>query len=115
MNTFEDARVTRSAHAVARSVFGEQMLTEIIARPPQRHAIHASYPGRHCISVKSHPSEPRRPFRLYLALRRKAERFARDRSMRYTDVAIVGGGLAGSIIAATLGRAGIDAVLIDPH
>lgn len=35
--------------------------------------------------------------------------------MRYTDVAIVGGGLAGSIIAATLGRAGIDAVLIDPH
>ncbi len=35
--------------------------------------------------------------------------------MRYTDVAIVGGGLAGSITAASLGRAGIDAVLIDPH
>lgn len=35
--------------------------------------------------------------------------------MRYTDVAIVGGGLAGSIAAATLGRAGIDAILIDPH
>ncbi len=35
--------------------------------------------------------------------------------MRYTDVAIVGGGLAGSIIAAQLGRAGIDAILIDPH
>lgn len=35
--------------------------------------------------------------------------------MRYTDVAIVGGGLAGSIIAASLGRAGIDAILIDPH
>jgi len=35
--------------------------------------------------------------------------------MRYTDVAIVGGGLAGSIIAAALGRAGIDAILIDPH
>jgi 2-polyprenyl-6-methoxyphenol hydroxylase-like FAD-dependent oxidoreductase len=35
--------------------------------------------------------------------------------MRYTDVAIIGGGLAGSIIAAALGRARIDAVLIDPH
>lgn len=34
---------------------------------------------------------------------------------RYTDVAIVGGGLAGSTAAAMLGRAGIDAVLIDPH
>jgi 2-polyprenyl-6-methoxyphenol hydroxylase-like FAD-dependent oxidoreductase len=35
--------------------------------------------------------------------------------MRYTDVAIVGGGLAGSITAATLGRAGIPAIVIDPH
>ncbi len=35
--------------------------------------------------------------------------------MRYTDVAIVGGGLAGSSAAAMLGRAGIPAVLIDPH
>lgn len=35
--------------------------------------------------------------------------------MRYTDIAIIGGGLAGSIAAATLGRAGISAVLIDPH
>lgn len=35
--------------------------------------------------------------------------------MRYTDVAIVGGGLAGSIVASALGRAGIDAALIDPH
>jgi hypothetical protein len=33
--------------------------------------------------------------------------------MRYTDVAIVGGGLAGSTAAAMLGRAGIAAVLID--
>jgi 2-polyprenyl-6-methoxyphenol hydroxylase-like FAD-dependent oxidoreductase len=32
-----------------------------------------------------------------------------------TDVAIVGGGLAGSLTAAMLGRAGIDAMLIDPH
>jgi 2-polyprenyl-6-methoxyphenol hydroxylase-like FAD-dependent oxidoreductase len=32
-----------------------------------------------------------------------------------TDVAIVGGGLAGSLTAAMLGRAGIDAILIDPH
>lgn len=36
-------------------------------------------------------------------------------TMRYTDVAIVGGGLAGSTAAAMLGRAGIAAVLIDPH
>ena len=35
--------------------------------------------------------------------------------MHYTDVAIVGGGLAGSTAAAMLGRAGIPAVLIDPH
>jgi 2-polyprenyl-6-methoxyphenol hydroxylase-like FAD-dependent oxidoreductase len=35
--------------------------------------------------------------------------------MRYTDVAIVGGGLAGSTAAAMLGRAGVPAVMIDPH
>ena len=35
--------------------------------------------------------------------------------MRYTDIAIIGGGLAGSTAAAMLGRAGISAVLIDPH
>jgi 2-polyprenyl-6-methoxyphenol hydroxylase-like FAD-dependent oxidoreductase len=35
--------------------------------------------------------------------------------MKYTDIAIVGGGLAGSTAAAMLGRAGIPAVLIDPH
>src|SRR5450432_131605 len=35
--------------------------------------------------------------------------------MRYTDVAIIGGGLAGSTAAAMLGRAGIPAILIDPH
>ena len=35
--------------------------------------------------------------------------------MRYTDVAIIGGGLAGSTAAAMLGRAGIPALLIDPH
>src|SRR3954462_13450682 len=35
--------------------------------------------------------------------------------MRYTDVALIGGGLAGSTAAAMLGRAGIAALLIDPH
>jgi 2-polyprenyl-6-methoxyphenol hydroxylase-like FAD-dependent oxidoreductase len=35
--------------------------------------------------------------------------------MRTTDVAIVGGGLAGSTAAAMLGRAGHRAVVIDPH
>ena len=35
--------------------------------------------------------------------------------MKQVDVAIVGGGLAGSLAAAMLGRAGIDALLIDPH
>lgn len=39
----------------------------------------------------------------------------RDASMRDTDVAIIGGGLAGSTIAAALGRAGVAAILIDPH
>jgi 2-polyprenyl-6-methoxyphenol hydroxylase-like FAD-dependent oxidoreductase len=35
--------------------------------------------------------------------------------MRQTDIAIVGGGLAGSTAAAMLGRAGVSAVLVDPH
>jgi len=35
--------------------------------------------------------------------------------MKYTDIAIIGGGLAGSTAAAMLGRARIPAVLIDPH
>lgn len=35
--------------------------------------------------------------------------------MRETDIAVVGGGLAGSTAAAMLGRAGVSAVLIDPH
>jgi len=35
--------------------------------------------------------------------------------MKYTDIAIIGGGLAGSTTAAMLGRAGIPAILIDPH
>ena len=34
---------------------------------------------------------------------------------RYTDIAVVGGGLAGSTAAAMLGRAGVSAVVIDPH
>jgi len=40
---------------------------------------------------------------------------AAPRPVITTDVAIVGGGLAGSLAAAMLGRAGIDAVLIDPR
>ena len=35
--------------------------------------------------------------------------------MRHADIAIVGGGLAGSTAAAMLGRAGFHALLIDPH
>ncbi len=35
--------------------------------------------------------------------------------MRHTDIAIIGGGLAGSTAAAMLGRAGIPAMMIDPH
>ncbi|MDR3465591.1 MAG: NAD(P)/FAD-dependent oxidoreductase [Xanthobacteraceae bacterium] len=35
--------------------------------------------------------------------------------MRQTDIAIIGGGLAGSIAATMLGRAGISAVLIEPN
>jgi 2-polyprenyl-6-methoxyphenol hydroxylase-like FAD-dependent oxidoreductase len=35
--------------------------------------------------------------------------------MQSTEIAIVGGGLAGSTAAAMLGRAGISAILIDPH
>jgi 2-polyprenyl-6-methoxyphenol hydroxylase-like FAD-dependent oxidoreductase len=35
--------------------------------------------------------------------------------MRHTDIAVAGGGLAGSGVAAVLGRAGIDTILVDPH
>jgi 2-polyprenyl-6-methoxyphenol hydroxylase-like FAD-dependent oxidoreductase len=35
--------------------------------------------------------------------------------MRYTDVAIIGGGLAGSTAAAMLGRAGVATLMIDPR
>ena len=35
--------------------------------------------------------------------------------MRNTDIAIVGGGLAGSLAGAMLARAGYDALVIDPH
>jgi 2-polyprenyl-6-methoxyphenol hydroxylase-like FAD-dependent oxidoreductase len=35
--------------------------------------------------------------------------------MRYTDIAIIGGGLAGSTAAAMLGRAGVETILVDPH
>jgi len=36
-------------------------------------------------------------------------------AMKYTDIAIIGGGLAGSTAAAMLGRAGIATILVDPH
>jgi 2-polyprenyl-6-methoxyphenol hydroxylase-like FAD-dependent oxidoreductase len=39
----------------------------------------------------------------------------RSTDIGYTDIAIIGGGLAGSTAAAMLGRVGIAAVLIDPH
>lgn len=42
-------------------------------------------------------------------------RYRQEAIMRHTDIAIVGGGLAGSTAAAMLGRAGISAILIDPH
>src|ERR1700737_3611540 len=35
--------------------------------------------------------------------------------MRYTDIAIIGGRFAGSPAPTMLGRAGISAVLVDPH
>src|ERR1700710_1386570 len=54
-------------------------------------------------------------FRLYLSFSAQGLGLIKGPGMRYTDVAIVGGGLAGSMAAAMLGRAGIQAVLIDPH
>src|SRR3954467_9181693 len=40
---------------------------------------------------------------------------ATGQRMRQTEILIAGGGLAGSTAAAMLGRAGLSAVLIDPH
>ena len=45
----------------------------------------------------------------------KVAEAVRKNLMRQADVLIAGGGLAGSLAAAMLGRAGIDAVLVDPH
>jgi 2-polyprenyl-6-methoxyphenol hydroxylase-like FAD-dependent oxidoreductase len=41
--------------------------------------------------------------------------YAWKRAMQQADIAIIGGGLAGSTAAAMLGRAGVSAVLIEPH
>ena len=38
-----------------------------------------------------------------------------DYPMKYTDIAIIGGGLTGSTAAAMLGRASIAVILVDPH
>ena len=46
---------------------------------------------------------------------RAEKRQALPAAVHTTDVAIIGGGLAGSLTAAMLGRAGVDAVLIDPR
>jgi 2-polyprenyl-6-methoxyphenol hydroxylase-like FAD-dependent oxidoreductase len=35
--------------------------------------------------------------------------------MRYTDIAVIGGGLAGATTAAMLGRMGVATILVDPH
>src|SRR6266576_718820 len=51
----------------------------------------------------------------FVCLFRRNDSVRRGKPMRYTDIAIVGGGLAGSTAAAMLGRAGIPAILIDPH
>ena len=52
---------------------------------------------------------------LYLPFRVQKCRTPAEIPMKYTDIAIIGGGLAGSTAAAMLGRAGIPTVLIDPH
>ena len=57
-----------------------------------------------------------RKLKVYLPFRAHAwVRVSGYVAMKYTDIAIIGGGLAGSTAAAMLGRAGISAVLIDPH
>src|ERR1700761_5958112 len=43
------------------------------------------------------------------------EPFGPGSRMKTTDIAIIGAGLAGATAAAMLGRAGIAAVLVDPH
>ena len=35
--------------------------------------------------------------------------------MKYTDITIIGGGLAGATAAAMLGRAGVAVIMVDPH
>jgi 2-polyprenyl-6-methoxyphenol hydroxylase-like FAD-dependent oxidoreductase len=52
---------------------------------------------------------------LETALMESAPAVGSPPAVHTTDIAIVGGGLAGSLAAAMLGRAGIDAILIDPH
>src|SRR5262245_42861969 len=61
------------------------------------------------------PAQGGRWLKLYLPLRAQECRRNAGFSMRYTDIAIIGGGLAGSAAAAMLGRAGISTIVIDPH
>src|SRR3979490_1659169 len=71
---------------------------------------------RHCISVKSgRASRLNSPLSRFFCLFRRNDSVRRGKPMRYTDIAIVGGGLAGSTTAAMLGRAGIPAIMVDPH
>src|SRR4029453_18026342 len=61
------------------------------------------------------PGDYRPPAKPFLAFRVQNVAPGMRFPMRYTDIAIIGGGLAGSTAAAMLGRAGIPTVLIDPH
>src|SRR4026207_1898424 len=47
--------------------------------------------------------------------KKERARSEKDDNRRQTDIAIAGGGLAGSTAAAMLGRAGCGVTLVDPH
>jgi 2-polyprenyl-6-methoxyphenol hydroxylase-like FAD-dependent oxidoreductase len=69
---------------------------------------------RNMIPRNSGP-KPGSKLSLYLPFPAQNSCFRTGIPMRYTDIAIIGGGLAGSTAAAMLGRAGIPTAVIDPH
>ena len=124
MKTFDDARRTRSSHCGPTSRLGESIVTEIIGNkclepgaarwrwwsPALAFRLSANLADSLVIGLILMGS-----FRISLPLgvidRGWIQHLTiQGKGMRYTDVAIVGGGLAGSTAAAMLGRAGVSAL-----
>lgn len=87
---------------------------KIVSHPALRHLSREFNPDKY---IQKHDSRfqffPAKPLFAIRGVKTGASR--PGIRIKYTDIAIIGGGLAGSTAVAMLGRAGISTVLIDPH